>query len=117
MEASKRFTIQEVIMWFTASVLFKSESQTATNKKSLWEERIISLEAEDESEAEQKAMRCGKIEEHEYRNQAGETVRWHFERIERIYKIEGNILEDGTELFSRFLKDSEVESLLKPFDD
>jgi hypothetical protein len=39
-----------------------------------------------------------------------------FDRVERIYAIEPESLADGTELFSRFLRDSEVASLLTPFE-
>ena len=103
-------------MWFTASLLFKSGRPAATDREPLWEEQIILLEAGDELAAEQKATQHGKAQEHEYRNQAGEFVQWSFERVERLCQVEASVLKDGTELFSRFLRDSEVKSLLTPFD-
>lgn len=104
-------------MWFTASLLFKSEHQAASAGEPLWEEKIILVRAEDEAAAEGKAAQLGKAEEHEYRNQAGELVRWSFERVERVCQMEDDVLKDGVELFSRFLRDSEVKSLLTPFAD
>jgi hypothetical protein len=104
-------------MWFTASILFKSHGQLPLDGNLLWEERIVLVEAEDESSAERKAAKLGKAEEHEYLNQRGAAVRWTFEKIERICVIEGGLLKDGTELFSRFLRDSEVKSILTRFED
>lgn len=104
-------------MWFTASLLFKSQHQPPINRDPLWEEQIVLIEAEDESVAKLKAAQRGKAEEHEYRNQTGELVRWSFEHVERLCGIEEDVLKDGTELFSRFLRDSEVKSILTPFDD
>lgn len=46
-----------------------------------------------------------------------DTFRWVFVRYERVYQIEDESLKTGTELFSRFLRDSEVKSLLTPFED
>jgi hypothetical protein len=102
-------------MFFSGSLLFKSEHQPDSNPYPLWEECVILIEAENESDAKVKAAQHGKAGEHEYKNQAGELVRWSFERVERVCHIDKDALTDGTELFSRFLKDSEVKSLLTSF--
>jgi hypothetical protein len=104
-------------MWFTASLLFKSQPQPTASADPLWEEQIVLLEARDAITAEQKAVQRGTAGEHEDRNQAGELVRWSFERVETVCEVEDSLLQDGTELFSRFLKDSEVKSILTPFED
>lgn len=104
-------------MWFSANLLFSSEHVGQVGVTPLWEERFILLECEDEEAARIKAEFRGKAEEHEYRNGDNHLVRWHFERVERIFLIENPKLEDGTELFSRFLRDSEARSLLTPFAD
>ena len=102
-------------MWYSASLLFKSERDGICAVEMLWEEQIVLIEAEDEVEAKQKATQYGAAKEHEYRNQKGESVRWVFKQIERVCEVDPT-LKDGAEVFSRFLRESEVKSLLTPFD-
>ena len=104
-------------MWFSASLLFSSEYPGQSGVVPLWEEQILLLDAENEQAAKAKAETCGRTGEHEYYNAANQLVRWRFARVERIFQIESKALEDGTEIFSRFLRDSEVKSLLTPFED
>ncbi len=82
------------------------------------EERIILLSAETEQGARRLAEQIGKSEEHEYlTSRPNDLLRWSFEKIERMYAVEEDTLTSGTELLARFLRQSEVESLLTPFDD
>ena|ERR1043166_7095937 len=105
-------------MWFTASLLFRSDHRGARNaKEPLWEEQIILFDADDEPAAERKAAQYGQAQEHEYLNRDGELVHWKFVQVESVYQVDAPVLGDGTELFSRFLRDYEVRSLLTPFDD
>jgi hypothetical protein len=104
-------------MWFAANLFFKSQRENNVDAGPLWEEQIILIEATNEAMARQKAGRQGKAQEIEYRNQTGKRVRWSFEQMAGLYKIETDALKDGTELFSRFLKNSEVGSMLPPFED
>jgi hypothetical protein len=104
-------------MWFAVNLLFKSVHAGKPEEDSLWEERIILIQAETEAEARQQAELLGKDEEHEYVSATGDLVRWTFQQIERVYPIEAETLENQTEVFSRFLRSSEVESLLTPFKD
>jgi hypothetical protein len=89
----------------------------------LWEERLVLIKAPTEEQARRRAEQIGKDAEHEYdvRNKKIEEVpqklKWTFEQIERVYQVESESLADGTEIFSRFLRDSEVKSLLTPFED
>lgn len=103
-------------MWFAASLLFVSQHVDQPSANPLWEEQIIIFQADDENTARRKAELRGRAEEHEYRNKENQLVRWRFERVERIYQIEADALDDGTEVFSRFLRDAEAKSLLTPFD-
>jgi hypothetical protein len=105
------------MIWFSASLLFSSERVGHVDAEPLWQERIILLQGDDETAAMGKAETIGKAEEHEYRNAENQLVRWRFTRVERICQIEHSTLGDGTELFSRFLRDSEARSLLRPFED
>jgi|SRR5439155_26898824 len=104
-------------MWFTASLLFKSNIPNEPEAQALWKESIVLIRSADEDEARTKAEEIGKREELEYLAAAGNPVRWTFEKIESIHQILADDLEHGTEIFSRFLSLSEVESLLSRFSD
>lgn len=101
-------------MWYAASLLFESSRQPADGTEVLWEESIRLVQAKSESEALEKATELGNSDRASYR--AGDAVvNWKFSRVERVYPIETDALIDGTELFSRFLRHSEVRSLLTSF--
>jgi hypothetical protein len=105
-------------MKFSASLLFRAEHENdVPHETTLWQELIILIEAKDELQAEQKAANFGKAQQHDYKNEKEERVSWRFIQIERVCLIDAQVLEDGCELFSRFLRDSEVKSLLTPFQD
>jgi Domain of unknown function (DUF4288) len=104
-------------MWFTASLLFKSVHIGQPDNDCLWEESIVLLRAETRAEAQQQAERLGQAEEHEYVSATGDLVKWTFQRVDSVYEILDGTLEHGTEVFSRFLRASEAESLLTPFKD
>jgi len=101
-------------MWYSASLLFRAVHPTDRDSDWLWQDSIVLMNASDEEAARQRAEAIGRDHEHEYQTTSG-TVRWEFVRVERLCEIEGE-LRDGTELFSRFLRESEAESLIKPFD-
>jgi hypothetical protein len=103
-------------MWFAASLLYKSVHDGQPENDALWEESIVLIEAESRAEAEQKAANLGQGEEHEYVSATGDQVRWTFQGVERVYEILDANLESGTEVFSRLLRSSEVESLLTPIE-
>lgn len=82
----------------------------------LWEERILLIAAESEDDATEKAELRAKSLEHSYSSNQGEWIDVKFDSVDRVFVIEG-ALEDGAELFSRFLRESEVRSLKTPFED
>ncbi len=99
-------------MWFAANLQFESVHDGQPSDHDLWEERLILVQADSESQARTKAELFGKQEEHEYVSATGDRVHWVFRRIEKVAPIDAPTLEDGTELFSRFLKGAEVQSIL-----
>jgi hypothetical protein len=103
-------------MWFTANILMKALSSNSTAKP-FWEESAILIQATDEDEARKKGEEAGKKAEHEYDPISGDHIKWIFEKVTVVYEITPNKLEEGTEVFSRFLRDSEVKSLSRPFED
>ena len=86
-------------MWFSARVLF--ESQVGPRGDSaLQEESFRLIQARDELEAKAKAMRLGETEQHEYTNDAGETVKWRFVEVLEIQDLCEQEIYDGMEVFS-----------------
>jgi len=101
-------------MYFSASLMYKS--QRTDSEPPLWEERIILVSAIDEAEAEEKAKKNATEYESIFIASNSVEIKWNFYKVERVYSIDGS-LDDGVELFSRFLRSAEAESILTPFDD
>jgi hypothetical protein len=101
-------------MWYSANLLFRGSHRDYPSKEDLWLEQILLIEASDADKARTVALSSGRAGRHEYAN-TSDTVEWQFAQIERLCEIEGSPTH-GTELFWRFLRKSEVESLLTPFD-
>lgn len=92
------------------------KSERGDSQSPLWEERIVLVSAIDEKEAKEKATALATEYESEFTVSGGAKVKWNFHQIERVFSIDDN-LQDGAELFSRFLRNDEAESILTPFDD
>jgi len=101
-------------MWFAASIFYRGEHQQLGSERDLWEESIVLVEAIDETQAELRAEEIAK-ESFAYKTTDGGEIRWVFDSIDRIYSIDEGQLRHGVELFSRFLRPSEVMSLRTPF--
>jgi|ERR1051326_1316184 hypothetical protein len=99
-------------MWFCACIWYVGVREDRAEP--LWEEQFVLVSGESEADAESRAQQIGKQHEHTYRAQ-GSIIRWTFRAVHRIHAIEES-LGDGTEVFSRFLRAAEVESLAKPFE-
>jgi hypothetical protein len=104
-------------MWFSAAILFRSEAADRLPADSLWEESVVLVKADTEGDALRIATAIGRSEELSYTVDGGAELRWLFDRVARVYTIESEHLQSGTELFSRYLRASEVESLLTPFEE
>lgn len=101
-------------MYYSVSLMYKSER--TDSEPPLWEECIILVSAMDEIEAEKKAKKSIVANECEFTVSDSVKVAWKFHQVESVCLIEDKI-EDGVELFSRFLRQSEAESILTPFED
>jgi hypothetical protein len=84
--------------------------------KRLWEESIVLISAGDVAAAQQAAEAIGRNSEQEYESATGDRVVWRFYAVDRVVEVLSDTLEDGTEIFSRFLKEDEALSLLQPFE-
>lgn len=101
-------------MWYSANLLFRGSHHDQRSEEDLWLEQIVLIEASDADQARSVAQSLGRAGQHEYATTSG-TVEWQFAQIERLCEIEGSPTH-ATELFWRFLRKSEVESLLTPFE-
>lgn len=102
---------------FTVAVLYRSLRDGRYLPSNLWEESMLLIRAVDEQEARVRAEAIAKGRSSQFANSAGEVIRWEFASIECVYELEVQDVVDGTELFSRHLRASEVQSLLTPFSD
>jgi hypothetical protein len=98
-------------MWFGVSLLYRSSEPLDEQGTRLFEERIIVFDAADEGEAWKKAKERGPLLEERYTNAEGRWVAWTFERTVEVRAILEDQIADGVEVFSRFLRQDEVESL------
>ena len=105
-------------MWYSASLFFEGAHQVSPRVPSTWEETIVLIEADDEAQAYARADEVGRAREHEYlvSDPVQHMLRWRFAKTERVQEIESRIPTNGAELFSRFLRREEAESLLLPFE-
>lgn len=101
--------------WFTASALFEGRHAGKNTTENLWEESIFLIQGTSSSDAEVTAREIAISNEHSYQNSDGEEIAWTFVRLERIYELQVEVIENGTEIFSRFLKASEVASFSSKF--
>src|SRR5438128_1028259 len=104
-------------MWYAVNLLFEGCHAGQPPENNLWEERIMLFEGESADAVGVEASLYGKNEEHQYTNEAGEQIHWRFRGVDDVQAIDSAILESGTEVFSRFLRASEVASLRTPFSD
>jgi hypothetical protein len=103
-------------MWYAANLLYRSIHTPIESNPTVWEESVRLIQAQNEAEARQEAGAIGRAEAHSYEVEGG-TVAWVFERVERLFAITDEQLRSGSEVFSRYLRDSEVKSLLIPFEE
>jgi hypothetical protein len=103
-------------MWYTVSVFLQGVHEGNRPVDDLWEERIILLDASDESEAGAAARTLAESESVEFAAVTGHRVKWRFSHVGQVYSIDAPGLQSGVEVFSRFLRDSEARSLSRPFE-
>jgi hypothetical protein len=108
-------TIASKNNFYTASLLFRSVRDGATVPE-LWEESLVFIRANSSEEALARAREIGYARELAYTAIDKSKVVWKFFKVERVFEVMDELI-DGAEIFSRHLRNSEVESLLTPFDD
>ena len=104
-------------MWYSVDLLFRS--RRTDGSIGLCEEQIVLVTARDEEEAREKARKVGAGKEVTYDTASGERLEWTLYRAAEICELDVDVeaFQDGLEVFSRFLDESDVEGLLTPLDE
>ncbi len=90
--------------WYSARLLFRADVDDGSKEEPLFEESTRVLLAEDEDEAARRAPVVGASGEHQYKNEAGNTVHWKFIEVLEIQDLSETELSDGVEVFSRMYR-------------
>ncbi len=80
-----------------------------------YEESIILVQADDEKVARQKAEVMGERITTEYQREANPDTRWEFMGVLKVYEVLDETLQDGTEVFARFLTAKEARQLMRVY--
>lgn len=102
-------------MWFAVSLLYESEHSPELRSTPLWEESIRIVDALSQEDAVLAGEQFGKHRVNSYLAD-GVTVTWVFRGVQNAFPLEQDEVRPGVEVFSRFLRESEARSLLKPFE-
>jgi hypothetical protein len=87
--------------WYVAELIVRCRVGKGSWKKFLYDHQIKVLQASNHEMAYQKALKLGKIENHTYKNSAGEKVFWEFVGVANLNILVENEICDGTEIYSR----------------
>lgn len=114
------------IKWFTAAVLYESIHEGEPihidvpydSSVKTYEESHFLIKAASVEEASRLGEKLGIENEHTYKNQYGETVRWKFIKVLNCFELIEEELHSGTEIFSRYIvveKEKSTQDVLKRF--
>jgi len=110
-------------MWYSVSVFSKGRHLSRPSIDPLWLQQIYLVQSDSEVNATKKVIEVVRNQESEYLAEDGGPneklgiVEWKYVAIERVITIERDYVHDCSEVYWRYLRDSEAQSLLKPFDD
>lgn len=104
-------------MWYSVNLLFEGVHPSQPAEENLWEESIRVIQADNEDAAINIASEAARKNEVTFKTVNADEVRWRFVKVERVFEIGDEPVGSGREVFSRFLRASEVKSLLTPFED
>jgi hypothetical protein len=87
--------------WYVAEIIVRCRVGKARRRKLLYDRQIKLLQAANHEAAYKRALRLGEIENHRYKNSAGETVYWEFIGLADLDTLLTGKIEDGTTVHSR----------------
>jgi hypothetical protein len=101
--------------WFSASLLYRAEHEIQTGGQELWEEKVVLVQASDQSAAERIAREIGEQGQHSYSvtDPRPHLLNWRFVAVERVMPTDCEPTH-GAEIFSRFISGTTAKELLSP---
>ena len=108
-------TEESATQYYSAVLVFESSSP-APGYAPLYEEQIVLFVASSEAEARAKAIAYGQQEEFSYQNCYGETIFVTFKQLVEVQSslYEGEQIEAGTEVYSRYFRDYAAYEAFEP---
>lgn len=103
--------------WYAVSCIWRAIRDDAPAPDDLCEEIILLVHARDPNEAATQACTLSERERMQYTAADGHQVSWAPLCVLGVHEIEKGELKSGAELFCRFMRLSEVESLQKRFEE
>lgn len=94
--------------WYIAKLVFQILNKSETHQ---FDEQLRLIQAVNENEAIEKALKIGKTEEDEFVNSENQKVHWKFQAITSLHAVKN--LENGTELCSQILEKRAEENYLE----
>ncbi len=97
--------------WFSARLVFESVHPDKDEAPKLFEERIVLLRGRSEEQARARAAEYARSAREEFTNAFGRPVKWIFRDLLDVQPILDESIEDGTEVYSAFLDEDELDNL------
>jgi hypothetical protein len=110
------------LSWFSARLLFEARPPGATALQAVYEDRIVLLEAEDETDAMLKAGDLGEAADEESRSEYEGSIAWEFIEVLDLEQLPVAVLQHGAQVYFQYLDARDLAAVrrsLKPgkFDD
>jgi hypothetical protein len=101
------------LRWYAAVVILKGVAGPGWDDERLTERQLRLVRALNPDAAYDRALVVGREAEHEYKNEAGEEVRWRFVGLAELAEISDAELRDGSEVLSTYSA-ADAELLTRP---
>jgi hypothetical protein len=88
--------------WYAAVLILKGVAGPGWDDDRLTERQLRLVRARNPEAAHERALQLGREAEHEYRNEAGEEVRWQFVGLAELAELNDTELRDGSEVLSTY---------------
>ncbi len=99
-------TINARERWYAVVLLFTSEIDSLVHLRPLCEERVVLFRGANQDDITRQSQEYGLAEQHSYKNERGQEVRWRFHQILTIDELEDPATDAGWEVASRFSRRS-----------